>query len=465
MELLAVPRFIVSGVAPGVGKSLLCLGLSVALRKRNLSLSCCVISPNLTQAVIHKRISGRYVRCLDEKILSAGQILSAVHHAGVGADIVMIEGNAGLYDGWSPGSLRGSDAEIASITKSPVILVADVRGFGNSLVALLKGYCEFAKGFDVAGVIANRIQRGDEVETQDKVYFDCALQAAGLSSLLGAVPEIRGAVPMPRMLASQNENKTSLPRQFIVDVGNLVSDHIDVDGLIMRANNVASVRFEDYEDLPSGRRCKIALSDDSCFSVGFQDNLDLLKYYGAELVAFSPLADMALPRKIGGIYISGAYLNEYGRELAANESMKQSIREFADSGGIIYTEGGGSAYLCSEFQPDPAGEILQGVGIIPACAVYEPKETFSYADSVTVEESVFGRQGLIVKGISTGEWRLKSDAQLLKALRISVAGNPAYQEGYSPGAQILSTFMFAHWGSNPIIAKNIVDGAEVVKRL
>ncbi len=440
------------------------MGLACELKRRGLGLSTAVISPNLHQAIIYRRLVGRAVRCLDDRLLTPGQNLVAAYQSSIGADLVLIEGaNGGLYDGASAASLRGSSAEMAGLIHTPVALVADPRGFGNSIGALIKGYAESARDFGVAGTILNRVGFSDDEMANRKEYFETVLQTFSAGNLLGMVPEMKSDVELPSGVLRQDLNRTSLPRQFLVDLTALVNRSVDIDALLAAAARAIPIKINDYEHRPTERRARIAVSDDSCFSLLFQDNLDLLRLHGAEIVPFSPLADGQLPRKVGAVYLTGAYLGEYGAELAANTSMKESIFDFAENGGIIYSEGAGTAYLSKTFKV-PSGETHAGVGVLKGQAL-PLSSKFSYMDAVTVDESIFGRAGLIVKGVNTGEWRLSGEEAMVKALRMSAIGTPAAAEGYSPGAQILGTFALLHMGSNPEFAKNLVDAAQVVQKL
>lgn len=461
MDVFRVPRILISGVSSGTGKSLIGVGLSVALRKRNLSVSCCVNGPNLVQGVIYHRISRRPVRTFDERILSPNQILEGLCHAGVGADIILIEGRDGLYDGESPGILRGSDAELAALTRTPVILTVDMRAMGSSVVALVKGFREFARGFDVAAILANRVEKGDHAGVRDKVFYDVSLQSSGYEPLVGAIPELEYEIPIPRGINFACDASPTLPMQFYVDIGNIVGQYVDIEQLMKVAERAAGLKTTGLNLQPSVRRCKIAVTDDSCFNLAFQDNVDLLRFFGAEIVPFSPLADSALPRKIGGLYLTSGDLVEYGRELSENEDLKRSIFEFAKSGGVIYSEGAGTAFLCARFRLDPSGAWLGGVGVIPGSASRCPA-SFAYTEAATAEESIFGRRGLIFKGVTKADWKFEIETRAIRALRVSHGARTPENEGFSPGAQILNTGCLNHFGSNPVIAKNIVDAAEVV---
>jgi cobyrinic acid a,c-diamide synthase len=466
MNQVQVPRIIIAGAAQSVGKSLIGTGLAVALRKRNLSLSCCVSGPNLIQAVIYHRLSRRYVRCLDQKLLSGGQVVQTIRQAGLGADLVLIEGNGGLYDGYSPSNLRGSDAELAAMSGTPVVLVVDVKDLGNSIVALGRGYLASSKGFELTGIIANRVgSRGpDGQEIRDANFYNACLQSANLGSLLGAVPEIGFEIPIPRSYISQHEQLTSLPMQFFVDIGTMIAEQVAIDALLELSNRALPLTQEDLSKAPSGRRCRIAVSDDACFNLLFQDNLDLLRHFGAEVVPFSPLADSGLPKKVGAVYLTGGCLAAYEGEIAGNSSMRETLKSFADAGGVVYAEGAGAAYLCRDIALNPGSAPVPGVGVIPGSAV-PGYPRFQYCETVTIEDSIFGRPGMIQKGISTGEWELAQEDQMVKVLRTSRFGQATDMDGYSPGAQVVATFDFMHWGSNPTIAKNIVDAAEVVQKL
>lgn len=462
MELLSVPRVFISGVSSGVGKSLLCLGLTMELRKRGHSVSYAVSGLNLNQSIIQKRICGRNVISFDDKLLSGGQILTSTYMASVGSDILIIEGNAGLYDGvFDHGLFRGSDSEVASWTKTPVCLVVDARNMGASLGALARGFADVASGFSVNSLIANRVSPKQEERDRLRTVFADALIGLSAPALIGLIPEISNAPQMPVATVSQVRNQTTMSRQFLVDAGNLVADNVDIPELLRMAEQAEYIKLEDLEYRPFSRRCRIAVSDDSAFNLMFQDNLEYLRYFGAELVPFSPLADNSLPNRIGAVYLTGAYLEEYAAEISANSTLKKAIRDFVQSGGVLFAEGASVAYLCREFSTQDQSSH-EGIGVIDASA--EPGVPMTiYQEISTIEESIFGRAGLKAKGISTNEWQLRGLDRMLKTLRCTQAGVPAYLDGFSPGAQIIATTSFIHFGSNPELAQHLVESASVVQ--
>ncbi len=472
MALLSTPRLFVGGTFSGVGKSLFATGLAVALRKRGLSLSCCVTGQALQQASIFHRISRRYTRVLDRRMLKPHEVLAALSQAGLGADVILIDGNGGLYDGAGPGDARGSDAEIALVSRTPVLLVADVPAFSNSVAALMKGYCKFTSESFVKAFVGNRMEGFDSadplVSNPAVVFIKEALRTYGLPSFVGGLPTISFQAPLPPSGVYQEINHTALPMQFLLDIGNLIANFVDIDHMLDIARAAPRVQFKwEFPD-PVPRRCRFAVSDDSCFGLCYQDNLDLLRYFGAEPVPFSPLLDRELPRDVGGIYITGAYLAAYGEELSRNEQMRDAIRRFAGAGGVVYSEGAGTAFLCRSYQVERGGEQYAGVGLIPGDAA-PAHAAPTFLDVVTAEDSVLGRTGLKIQGVSSGEWGLRSvvaggSGQVLHTLRVNVEGLPSYNEGYSAAAQACSTFNFLHFGSQPSVARSLVEAAAIALR-
>jgi cobyrinic acid a,c-diamide synthase len=206
------------------------------------------------------------------------------------------------------------------------------------------------------------------------------------------------------------------------------------------------------------RRARIAIADDACFGLCFQDNLDLLRNGGAELIGFSPMADRKLPADLGGLYLTGAYLDEYGRDLSSNQYMLEAIREFADAGGAIYAEGASAAYLCERFGVN--SESLPGVGVLPAPAEAQPEE-FEYCDAAGIADSVLGMAGFIMRGVNTGRWHAARQVPVLKSIQASRIRRRIVPEGYVPRPNIFVSFCLWHWGSCPETVDYFLEAARM----
>jgi cobyrinic acid a,c-diamide synthase len=269
---------------------------------------------------------------------------------------------------------------------------------------------------------------------------------------------------LPRSLHFQEKNHTAVPLQLLNELENLVATHVQVDELITIAGTAQPFEFRDVLPIVPRGECRIAVADDSCFGFCFQDNIDLLRLYGAEIVSFSPLADSGLPRSIGGLYIPGAYLSEYGETISANKTLHRAIREFCDAGGVLYSEGAGTAFLCKTFRPHGADRPFDGVGLIPAHAVEQHSPGQHTVRASIIEDSVLGNTGSPIAGLATKDWHLKGREigladRIVDTLRIEGSGGTTAQEGYSVSGQSCSTLHFLHFGSNPEFAQCLVLAA------
>lgn len=465
MATLSVPRFVLAGTQAGIGKSLLGIGLAHELRRRGVGLSCCVGGPNLQQALIYRRISGRYAHALDRRLLSPPQLLETLFHASSGADLVMIEGNAGLYDGRPLGSIGGSDAELAALLACPVVLIADALGFNTSLLALIKGYHDFAQDFDVIGVILNRVAAGQGRDHAARKAFNAALEKYSLPLIWGGLPSqpiLEQSLPVE---VTQLQNRTSLDRQFFVELSNLVREHVDVDELIAGAASAKAIEIDLYDETPQSRRTRIAVSEDTCFNICFQDNLNLLRYFGAEIVSFSLVADQQLPPNIGGLYLLGGYLNDYGQELESNTEIRESILSYINNGGVVYSEGASTAFLCRDFKCTKEGERHIGIGALSARA--KPgKPELAFNSLRLTEDSILGSTGDEVRSVNINEFGFFEIENLPTTMKVAegVVGD-LIAEGFAPSKNAVCTPSFLHMGSNPKIAKNLVDAAEASSKI
>ena len=458
-----IPRLLIAGAHEGCGKSLLATGITMAFRKRKAGVSCCIHGTAMGQSVLYQRMSGRYARSLDSRLLTANQIALALLRASAGAEIVLIDGRRGLYSGTSKDpKIKGSDAHLAGLLGAPVVLVVDAKRFDQNIGALIYGYQSFSEGFHLTGSLANRVDV--DGGPKDRAYYSKLTELYGVAPLLGSVSDLPYQVEIPSREVSQIHRPEALPHQFFVDLVGIVEQCVDLDSLMKIAKDAPPIEFSENIEEPSRRKCRIAVSDDICFNPCYQDNIELLKFYGAEVVPFSPLADEKLPKKIGGMYLTGAYLADYAGELSANRNMFAAIRAFSEMGGVIYSEGSGTAYLCDSFVSHLDKLSYQGIGLIPGTAIPQTPQK-AYLEAVTTEESILGRQGLIMKGLSTREWRLDTERPLLPAMKVSYEREPAQDEGFLPFAQHFNTFAFMHLGSNSNIAKNIVEASEVVQGL
>lgn len=468
----AVPRILIGGVGGGAGKSLVMLALVLALQKRGLSVSCCVTGEALQQALLYSHITRRYARVLDTRLLDFDQIRTTLAQAAIGADIVLIDGHNGLLEGITPEEIFGSDAELAQLTGTPMLVVQDCRGELQSVSEALSAVLGRADAPAVSAVIANRLPAalpgGSALLHPMVAALNRAAASGAFPACIGGLPEIPLAAALQSVAATQEINPVTLPRQLFIDAGSLASSGINLDAVLAIAASARPLLSEGGVTGLGGRLCRFAVTDDTCFSLTYPDNLDILRHAGAGLVTFSPLADSALPKGIGGLYVTGACLKRYGQDLAQNEYIRRAIKRFADAGGVIYSEGAGTAFLCRGFQLVRGGPIFPGAGVIPADA-FPATLGKTLVTAQTVDDSVLGPSGMAIRGLALGDWSIGSlhagsGRYLVSSLRILSAGREPVPEGFSATAQSCSTFTLLHFGSCPQIGRSLAEAAQVAAR-
>jgi cobyrinic acid a,c-diamide synthase len=462
MEKIVAPRIIISGLTQEVGKSLFTIGLLTELRRRGVSVACCVIGSNFKQAALLRGLSERYVHTLDPRIQSSGQILESLHLASLGAEIVLIEGEDTVVQSGTNGEgySEAADTYVARVTHSPILPVIDWRIQPEINARALAELARLINDVKFLPAVANRLPESQaDVITAMKVLNE-AFAKYNQPPVLGTIPELSHTESLPAYGASQSRRSEPLTRTYLMELGLILARCVDIDEILRLSKKSPTILLEDYTFSPLQRRCRIAVSLDNAFGLCYQDNLTFLKNAGAEIVRFSPLADTHLPKEIGGLYLTGGFLDEYGPDLARNDSIIKSIQKFHDDGGAIYSEGAGTAYLSREFLAQK--RKFAGVGIYKmGCSVGNQKVWNFHSD--LLEDSIMGEKGLEVSGLQNGDWQFYNAESVMKCLRVNLPEGGTVLDGYSPSAQVFGTFAFLHWGTNSLIARNFVESSSVIK--
>ena len=462
MERIAVPRIVISGITPQAGKSLVTIGLLAELRQRGISVSCCVIGSNFKQALLLKGLSERNVHTLDPRIQTAGQMLESLYLASLGAEVVLIEGEDTLIqsDGTGFGFSGGPDTYVSRVIHAPILPIIDGSMQSETSAAALREVQHLIPDIDLLPPIANRMPSSQAGVLERVKVINESLMKFGLPAILGAVPEVVNPEDLPSHGASQKRRALPLSRQYLMDLSSILGKCIDIEEIVRLAKRSPTILLEDYLFKPDNRRCRIAFSLDNAFGLCYQDNLTHLKNAGADIVKFSPLADTHLPRDIGGLYLSGGFLEEYGQDLVRNEPMIRSIQKFHDEGGCIYSEGAGTAYLSREFFVN--GSRCHGVGIFRTTVKPGDGKYWHFTSSF-LEDNVLGNRETAVSGLANGDWMLSNPEGMLRCLRVKTPDGTTILDGYSPTGQVFGTFSFLHWGTNTDIPRFFVESSSVLK--
>ncbi|MDD2671322.1 MAG: cobyrinate a,c-diamide synthase [Syntrophales bacterium] len=449
------PRIVIAGTQSGVGKTSLALALVAALKRRGLTVQTFKAGPDFLDPSYHAVASGRPCYNLDGWMMGKDHVLNLFARASRNADISIIEGVMGLFDGADPAGSEGSTAEIARWLKAPVLLIADAHGMARSLAALVRGYAGFEKGIRIAGVIANRT--GSERHAE---WLAQSLAAASAPPLSVSIP--KGFLPAlsSRHLGLVTADAETLPRIKLEALAEALEKRADLEGIIRIARGAPPLRFP---DVPSGtgayRKIRLAVARDRAFHFYYQDLFDALEERGCEIRFFSPLADPALPGRANGLYIGGGYPEECAEELAGNVSMKKSILTFAGSGKPVYAECGGLMYLCRSIETAD-GRKHPMTGVIPAQAkMLSRRKMLGYVEVNLNDDSLWGARGQALRGhefhyseISSGPengWRCVYDVKRRRS-------EEPVREGFQRG-RVLASYSHLHFASRPAAVDRFVD--------
>ena len=491
------PRLVIAGTGSGVGKTSLALGLVRALSRHGLRVQTFKVGPDFLDPSYLTLASGRPCYNLDGWMTGRPYVQGLFARTTRDADIAIIEGVMGLFDGASPSSLEGSTAEIAAWLGAPVLLTVNTHGVARSLAAIVKGYAEFEPSVRLAGVIAN--QSGSE---RHKAWLAEALGSSKLPPLVGAIP--RGALPalQSRHLGLVTADTQILPQETLDELAAACERHLDLDLLVRLAGSAGEGEGEAPAEPPSRvwdgsagaspspqSEVRIGIARDEAFHFYYPDNLELLAECGAELVEFSPIRDQCLPSGLAGIYLGGGYPEVHAEALSANQSFLADIRAFAASGRCLYAECGGLMYL-GRALATLDGKRLALAGVVPIeTAMLKSLRSLGYVEVTPMPGSIWSpgaeqpETTRPPEGGTPNEDRLKAGLQTNAPLslrghefhysRVTIdesaaeGWHPAYQvrrrrspaaesDGFCKGA-IVASYVHLHFASCQQAARHFVD--------
>ena len=457
MPARAIPRIVIAGISSGSGKTTAAVGVITALRARGLKVAPFKCGPDYLDPTYHARAAGAPCHNLDgwmmgrEAVLATFQRACANTDSADSADIAVIEGVMGLFDGASPTGEEGSTAEIAKWLAAPVILALDASGMARTIAAVARGVSAFDPGLNLSGLIANRVGSTG--------HLDLLRKAAHPLPVVGGYPKKPELAFPERHLGLQTASQNSIPDSLLAAWGSLTAEWFDLDALLRIASSAPAIESAAISPPSNSECCRIGVAMDDAFHFYYEDNLRRLESLGAKLIHFSPIRDHQLP-DIDGVYIGGGYPEVHAAELSQNQTMLDSLRGFAAAGGPIYAECGGLMYLSDAIQRID-GATFPMAGLIPLTAVMSTKlQALGYAEVETQDPTILGPAGLRFRGhqfrYSEPQFRRVSGApvQCAYTVRRRRAGD-VQREGYC-NKNVLASYVHAHWASNPLAAEGFV---------
>ncbi len=389
------PRVVIAGTGSGVGKTTIATGLMGAFAKDGLSVQGFKVGPDYIDPSYHTRVTKRHSRNLDSYLLSDRTLLDRFLKASADAEISVVEGVMGLFDGLSGVDEKGSTASVAKLLKAPVLLILDVWSSARSAAASVLGFKSFDPKVEVAGVILNRVAGERHAE-----WCTEAIQKYTGIPVLGWLPKSEGVQLPERHLGLIPYTEREPEVEGVVEnLAEFVMKHVNLESVLKIANSAPPLSHEQIrEPACKGReRVRVGLAMDEAFCFYYADALDLLKQNGAEIVTFSPINDPQLPDGLDGIYIGGGFPEVFSQQLEENESMRKSVRRRIEEGLPALAECGGLMYLTKSITGFE-GPSKSMVGVLEAETVMTKRLTLGYTRARAIEDSLISRAGDSLKG-------------------------------------------------------------------
>lgn len=451
----AIPRLLVAGVSSGVGKTTVTVALVVALRARGLRVAVFKCGPDYLDPTYHRRAAGTASHNLDGWMMGREAVLETFLAESEGADIAIIEGVMGLFDGASVTSNEGSSAEIAGWLGAPVLLVMDASGMARSVAAVAHGFATFDPALRLAGLLCNRVG-------SDR-HLALLREACSETPVLGGMVKDESAQFPSRHLGLHAADQAVSDADLRAWSARLLA-HTELDPILAIANAAPPIeagsprlaRAGALLDSPRGnaKRVRIGFARDEAFSFYYPYNLRLLERLGAELVPFSPIRDARLP-EVDGLYLGGGYPELHADALSNNAGLRDALHTFAAAGRPIYAECGGLMFLSDAIVAlDQARYAM--MGLVPGVAIMQPRlSALGYVEVETRCASLLGPAGTRFRGHQFRYSRFETERAPSRYSVCTRRTGLLHEEGYGTGS-IVASYVHAHWASNPDVALSFV---------
>lgn len=381
-----IPRIVIGGVTSAVGKTTISTAIMYTLKQKGLHVQPFKVGPDFIDPSYHTYVTGRQSRNLDVWMMGENGVLNCFHNATSGADIAVVEGVMGLFDGISGKDDFSSTAQVAKILNAPVILVIDAGKAARSIAAIATGFLHFDKKLRIIGTILNNVAGDKHANFITEAFADkVKVPIIGIvrrSKEITMVERHLGLIPTPELEEKQ--------KRAIFQSAKFVSEQINLDKIKYLLDKVQTTDPL-QKQLPNGQ-IKIAVAIDESFNFYYADNLDALREQKAELIFFSPINDCKLPENIHGVILGGGFPEVLADKLEKNQSMGKSITKAAENGIPIYGECGGLMYLTRSIKGyrGDEGKKRNMVGLIDADTFISGKLTLNYTEANS-NASIFGK--------------------------------------------------------------------------
>jgi cobyrinic acid a,c-diamide synthase len=435
-----IPRVVIAGTSSGAGKTSVACGVIGALRRRGVTVQGFKVGPDYIDPSYHALASGRPGRNLDAFLSGPELIAPLARHGSRGAELAVVEGVMGLFDGASGRGELASTGHVAKLLRAPVVLVVDATAMSRSVAAIVHGYRTFDPDVNVAGVIFNRVGS----DHHEQLLREALENLSPPTPVLGALRRDPRVIAPERHLglvpAPEREQEASAALAALADA---VDQHVDVDGIIGLARGAGSLDGSTWSpelDSDTAAGARIAVARGPAFSFYYEENLELLTAAGAELLSFDPLADEELPADAGALLLAGGFPEVFTAELEANARLRAAVAQFAAIGRPILAECGGLLFLCREL------DGREMCGVLTATARMTDRLSLGYREATALTATLWIDRGAHVRGHEFHYTEV--DAVDCERAWILAGG-------------VQASYLHAHWAAHPEIAWRFARTARV----
>lgn len=458
----ALPRVIIAAPGSGHGKTTVATGIMAALSNfqqnfhankppKNLVVSGHKVGPDYIDPGYHALATGRPGRNLDPHLVGEDLIVPLLLHGAAGADLAVIEGVMGLFDGQIGGRGFSSTAHIAQLTRTPIILVIDISHTSRTIAAIVQGIITFQPELQFGGVILNKAGSARHAKEVNDALEEVGIPVLGTlyrDDAIAAPSRHLGLIPAAERADAQ-ESLTVLATKIAAAV-----DLSKIIAIALQASPLSEVPWEPSNDIicRSSKSPVIAVAGGRAFTFRYTETLEMLTAGGCSVVEFDPLIDSALPANTAGLYLGGGFPEVHVAELSANTFLRAAIKKAVAEGLPTVAECAGLLYLGQELDSAPM------VGALPITAEMTPKLSLSYAELISPTDTLLAQAG---SRVHAHEFHRTTTSPL-------ASDTPAWlhngvPQGFS-SATLHASYHHLHWAGFPLGAQRFIDAADKFSR-
>jgi cobyrinic acid a,c-diamide synthase len=446
-------RLVIAGTHSGVGKTTVATGLLAAFAARGRKVAGFKVGPDFIDPSYHALACGRPGRNLDAFLSGTELVAPLFAHGAAGADLAVVEGVMGMFDGAAGSGELASTAQVAKLLRTPVLLVVDCGAIARSVAAVVHGFASFDPDVQVAGLVLNRVASDRHEELLREALDPLGIAVLGV---LRRRPTL--ATPERHLGLVPAAERRAAAQRTVSGLGAAIAEACDlpaIAAIAAAAPPLTSAPWDPHASLPArgpvdtpAGPVRIAVASGPAFTFRYQENLELLEAAGAELLPLDPVADESLPDRVNALYLGGGFPETFAEDLAANRPLRAAVRRLAAGGAPVVAECGGLLYLGRSLDGEPM------CGVLPSDGRMTGRLTLGYRRATAGAVSVLAGAGTAVRGHEFHYSRVEPAGGAEPAWLLD--GGRA--EGFVAGG-VHASYLHTHWAAFPGLPERLVAAA------